>query len=477
MIDVARKEIGGKLIRSAFGLSLEDDVVYSYLCSQLEDDHLETEIERMVLFYMKKYKSEYGSRPTFDSFMSYVEAKLASNIDGYERFTDYMDLLETKELSDENKRVIFSSLDEHIKIRNIYNLCVTFKSGAQSNGLLDATNNLHSGLTNILFKGGIKHSNVSLIEGLEGTLESLSDRAEQDDRIPTGIYDYDNYEYDTGGKRGGLKRGTSFLCLGRSGTGKSTFLRSLCYHACIHGHDVIHIQAEGSDLDMKLAYMSMFSGIPLSHLHTGKFEPDKVKGMIDNRLSILKKKMEVKNIGRIYTYSFENFKKPSIHECKSFIENIYNMSRENPLSLIVVDYLDMFMDKYEDNKVQRKMKAAEEFTRIAIDYNVVFATATQSTSVTSDFINGTGGKGEPGVLEASHISIDKHAINPFSYVVSINQSDEENRHGYIRMWEIKERHGKISNYPLHSINMHRTYGHFINNEFTNVKVDKGASLL
>jgi replicative DNA helicase len=60
-----------------------------------------------------------------------------------------------------------------------------------------------------------------------------------DERIPTGIHELDYYT------RGGFKKGTSFLFLGRSGTGKSTLLRWVAINAARLGKRVVLFSLEG----------------------------------------------------------------------------------------------------------------------------------------------------------------------------------------------------------------------------------------
>ena len=471
MIEDIKEKLGKNLLLSAFRSSLENDVVLTYVCSELKEDYLETDVERTFLHYLGQYKNGTEARSSISMFRNFIETKISCSERSTEHLNRYLEELEAYRCPYKVEADLFSALDAHIKMRDIHKNCVLFKETATQRGVISAAEGLHKSLTNILYKKQGCYTNSNLMEGIDTTLEKAADRYKNEQKIPTGIAAYDNYTYKTGGTRGGLKRGTSFLCIGRSGTGKSLLLRSLCYHAVLHGHDVIHIQAEGTDLDMKMAYISMMSGLPLVKLTVGDFNVSDIKGKIDKKLSAVKKVAGTKEIGKLYTMSFENFMRPSLYECVRFIEGIYNKrekDKTSSLALIAIDYLDMFVDRYDENALQRKMKIGEEFTRIAIDYNVVLATATQAASVSNEFINGSSKyNSPPGLLDSHNISLDKQVINPFSYVVSINQSDEENRNEQIRFYEVKERHGERSTFPVHHVAMLRSQGHFISNKFTN----------
>jgi ABC-type multidrug transport system fused ATPase/permease subunit len=71
--------------------------------------------------------------------------------------------------------------------------------------------------------------------------QEARDRGDFDrDKVPFGITPLDEETY------GGIDKGETVYILGRSGSGKSTWLKDMGMYACRLGYEVLHIQLEGS---------------------------------------------------------------------------------------------------------------------------------------------------------------------------------------------------------------------------------------
>lgn len=241
--------------------------------------------------------------------------------------------------------------------------------------------------------------------------ERRLEQPDQDrDKIPSGIHQLD---YIT---RGGHKRGTLFCALGRSGSGKSTFLRYLAIHASRLGYKVHYFTCEGTKKDTLDAFDCAWTGTPLEEMET--------KGISEDRLEkIVRSLATIKNEGgEIYVHASERFDSLTLEECHRML--VDHVKAGGGADLILFDYLEIFNveGKYSSDSGERRRREAivNKMTNIGMELNAAVGTATQASDVSPDRYNNPD-----WCLTRSDISEFKGAIKPMAYFYTINQTDEE----------------------------------------------------
>lgn len=244
-------------------------------------------------------------------------------------------------------------------------------------------------------------------------------------KVPTGIHPFDYYT------RGGISAGTSFLALARSGVGKSTLLRWLGLHAARLGYRVVHFQAEGTEREAMDAYDAGWTSVDLEEMELGNIPSSKKMKIEKVRADILRDK------GEIYVIASEQFESISLAECREHLIEIEKT--QGKVHLVLFDYLEIFTTKgtyYKSETGERKRREdiANKITNIATEFKLATATATQANDIKPDKWNNPD-----YVMTRSDISEFKGALKPFSYFITLNQTQDEYEGGVMRIYNDKFR--------------------------------------
>jgi hypothetical protein len=237
-----------------------------------------------------------------------------------------------------------------------------------------------------------------------------------EERIPTGIHELDYYI------RGGFKKGTSFLALGRSGTGKSTLLRWIAINAARLGKRVVLFSLEGLREETLEALDSAWTSTPLDQIEFGNLEVKKISEIEKSLKGI------INNGGEIYVHSNEGFDSMAIQQANNVVHEIRKLYG-------VVDYLELFefenlkLPKDSSGERRRREMLANKMTDMAIEHRCVTGSVTQATDIQPNLYNN-----ENFVLTRTNISEFKGVIKPFSYFFTINQTDDESEQSVSRLY-------------------------------------------
>lgn len=242
-----------------------------------------------------------------------------------------------------------------------------------------------------------------------------------DERISSGIHELDYYI------RGGFKKGTSFLTLGRSGTGKSTFLRWVALSAARVGKRVVLFSLEGLREETLDAIDSAWTSTPLEDMEFGKLQQHKIKDINKSLKSLLD------NGGEIFVHSNEGFDSMSIEQANAVVHDITKIYGK--VDMVLFDYLELFtigqvgIIKDSSGERRRREMIANAIVDIAVEHKCVTGSATQATDIPPNVYNNP-----EFVLTRSHASEFKGVIKPFSYFITINQTDDEYEEGMCRLY-------------------------------------------
>lgn len=244
---------------------------------------------------------------------------------------------------------------------------------------------------------------------------------------PFGIKELDDYCM-------GIEYGRSALLLARSGGGKSTAMKwtGLCNARL--GKRVVHFSAEGTEEEALTAYHAGFAGINLDEMELGTIPTTK-------RAKILKAHRDILGAGgEIYLYASEQFDQLTIDDCREIIIDIEKI--HGKVDLVIFDYMEKFSLKgtfYNSEAGERKRRSdlGDKITNIATEFKCAVLTAIQANDIKPADYN------KPDfVLTRSSIAEYKAAVNPFSYFISINATDDEYENNIARLYCDKMRKRK-----------------------------------
>lgn len=224
---------------------------------------------------------------------------------------------------------------------------------------------------------------------------------------------------------GGFNKGTTALFMARSGAGKSTFLRWVGLTNARMGKRVVHFQAEGSEQECLEAYDAGWTGINTRLIEVGTIPRDRRDSIERARKSILSQG------GEIYVYASETFDSMSIELAR---EKLLEIEKDTgKVDLVIFDYLECFTVNGfygGESGVRRQREAiANKMTNLAIETKTAIITATQSMDISPEQLNN-----EDFVITRHHVSEFKNVIKPFSYFITHNQTEDEEKIEMVRLY-------------------------------------------
>ncbi len=276
-------------------------------------------------------------------------------------------------------------------------------------------------------------------------------------KIPTGIPAFDYHTF------GGPELKTSLLGVARSGVGKSTLLRWLGFNAAFRGYNVVHFQAEGAKDEVQDAYDAMWTGVNVMDIKKGDLTGKDIAAITKARQSFLAQ------CGEIYIIAFEQFDTASIAQAR---QQLIELKKVVDIHVGLFDYLDLFDPgdgkRYSTNaegERSRKAAVAKKIVNIGTELNMLTATMTQASDIARKDWN------DPNFfITRNDISNLKATVDPFAYVLTLNQTEDENDKDIIRIHEEKIRHYKVKSWEsTYHVAQNREVGRFVDLGETNVR--------
>lgn len=239
--------------------------------------------------------------------------------------------------------------------------------------------------------------------------------------------------------QGGLDKGDIGLWIMRSGVGKSTALRWTGMYCCRLGYDVLHIQLEGGKKEVFDKYTQIWTGSSYGDIKWGNIPKEK-------QISIEKVITGLKEKNRdLFIYSFEKFGEASMVDVRELIIEYQKVKGKFP-DLLILDSLDLVVSgtnkKIDSDPAYKKEKlqtSAQRFKDICIEFNMAGLTATQTGNVPKERWNNPD-----FTISREHTEGDRTLVKPFSFVFTGNQTEDEEKKGYARIYLDKLRFYKNS---------------------------------
>ena len=257
-------------------------------------------------------------------------------------------------------------------------------------------------------------------------------------KIPTGI---DEVDYRLGGETGGPETGECVLWLGDSGAGKSQVLVHCGVSAARQGHRVAHFQLEGTKEQCLNRYDAAWTGTLYSEVKLGNIPAKKME--VSKRIINKLKRSD------IIVSSEETFNAKTLVDVRRELKEMEKSYGK--IDVIIIDYLELLEGgdghNYSPSEERfRQAKLAKGMKMLAMEFNAVVHTATQSSNIPEEC------KNDPEfVITRAQLSEDKGKIRPFDIFITINQTRDEMKEEIMRLHTDKLRDYKNGD-PIHICN-------------------------
>lgn len=239
-------------------------------------------------------------------------------------------------------------------------------------------------------------------------------------KIATMIDELDNR---LGGQNGGPETGECVLWLGDSGAGKSQVLVHCGISAARNGHRVAHFQLEGTKEQCLNRYDAAWTGTLYQDVKIGNIPPKK--------LEVTKRIIGKLSKNDIIVSSEEKFNAKTLVDVRRELTEMEK--KYGKIDVIIIDYLELLEvgdgHNYTPGEERfRQAKLAKGMKMLAMEFNAVVFTATQSSNIPEEC------KNDPEfVITRAQLSEDKGKIRPFDIFITINQTRDEAKEEIMRL--------------------------------------------
>lgn len=251
-------------------------------------------------------------------------------------------------------------------------------------------------------------------------------------KVPTLI---DEIDYRLGGENGGPETGECVLWLGDSGAGKSQVLVHVGVSAARQGFRVAHFQLEGTREQCLNRYDAAWTGTLYQDVKLGNITSKKME--VSKR--IIKKLRKTD----IIVSSEETFNAKTLPDIRREVKEMEK--KYGKIDIIIIDYLELLEVGDEHNYTPgeerfRQAKLAKGMKMLAMEFNAVVHTATQSSNIPEEQ------KNDPEfVITRAQLSEDKGKLRPVDIFITINQTRDEAKDEIMRLHTDKLRDYKNGN--------------------------------
>lgn len=257
-------------------------------------------------------------------------------------------------------------------------------------------------------------------------------------KIPTGI---DEIDYRLGGQFGGPETGECVLWLGDSGVGKSQCLASMGIAAARQGYRVAHFQLEGTKEQVLNRYDAAWTGT--------LYQDVKLGNITEKKMEISRRIIKKLSKNDIIISSEETFNSKTLTDVRRELKEMEKTYGK--INVIIIDYLELLEvgdgHNYAPSEERfRQAKLAKGMKMLAMEFNAVVHTATQSNNIPEEKRN------DPSfIITRDQLSEDKGKTRPFDEFITINQTRDEAKEQTMRLHTDKLRDYQNGS-PIHICN-------------------------
>jgi replicative DNA helicase len=399
-----------ELFSAAFHRRTMMDIIKQYL----KFSFLQVESEKKIWQWATKSYEKTGRIPTFGQ----LQQNFIDDEDCLDKLVEVIDIEEGEDAYYENLIATFESFIKQMKFLEANEAVVTaYNSGKKENSY-----DLFVKYAEEISKFSIQDAKFETVFGdfNERQIKRRSVDYNFRYKVPTGI---DELDFRLGGISGGPESGECVLWLGDSGAGKSQCLVHIGVAAARQGHRVAHFQLEGTREQCLNRYDACWTGTLYQDVKLGDITQKK----IDIAQKIIKKLHK----SDIIVSSEETFGGKTLVDVRRELKVMERV--HGKIDVIIIDYLELLEvgdghsyspseERFRQTKLSRGMK------QLAMEFNAVVHTATQSNSISEEDRN------DPNfVVSRSNLSEDRGKIRPFDIFITINQTRDEMRDEVMRL--------------------------------------------
>lgn len=422
MNDTLTNNFVTELFAAAFSKRTIFDIVRQYLKFQ----YLQKESEKKLWQWIVARYDKTGKIPTFGQ----MQQQFSENEDVLDKIQEINEIeIDEKE----GTELIIEAFEKYIKkmkfleandkITDVYN-----------RGDKEKAWNLFVRYAEDFSKFSIQDAKFETVFGdfLERQVKRRSDDWKYRYKIPTTI---DELDYRLGGVNGGVETGECVLWLGDSGAGKSQVLVHLGVAAARQGFKVAHFQLEGTREQCLNRYDAAWTGTLYSDIKLGDIPAKKME--VSKRIIKKLKKSD------IIVSSEETFNSKTLIDVRREVKEMEK--KHGKIDVIIIDYLELLEvgdgHNYSPGEERfRQAKLAKGMKMLAMEFNCVVHTATQSSNIPEEQ------KNDPEfVITRAQLNEDKGKCRPFDILITLNQTRDEAMNEMMRLHTDKLRDYKNGN--------------------------------
>lgn len=429
---MASDKLASNLILELFSSALRKKTIMDVVKQHLKFSYLQVEEEKKIWQFISQKYEKTGVIPTFGQ----LQQNFISDENCLEKVVDIFEIEEGDEKYYESLLDTFEGFVKQMKfIEANDNIVKKYNAGKK-----DESYQLLIKYAEDISKFSIKGEKFETVfnDFNQRQFKRRSEDYSYRCRIPTGI---DELDYRLGGVSGGPETGECVLWLGDSGSGKSQLLVHLGVTAARMGFRVAHFQLEGTKDQCLNRYDAAWTGTLYQDMKVGNISGNKLK-VVQKIIGKLKK-------NDIIISSEENFNAKTLVDVRRELKEMEKSFGK--IHLILIDYLELLEPgdghSYSPSEERfRQAKLAKGMKGLAMEFNAVVHTATQSNSISEDDRN------DPNfVITRSNLNEDRGKARPFDIFVTINQTRDEMNSETMRLHTDKLREHKTGR-PFHICN-------------------------
>lgn len=221
---------------------------------------------------------------------------------------------------------------------------------------------------------------------------------------------------------GGLNRKELAMVVAPPGVGKSLYLVNQGVTSLMEGRNVLYVSLEMAEDLVAQRFDSVMTRIPQSRL-----KDSATILTLKERLSLFQEKFNGKLVIKEFPTGIA-----SVNNIRSLLSQLENYEEFRP-DVVIVDYLELLRPVREiDAEYQAQQRIAEELRGVAMEYNLLVHTATQT--------NRKGANVE--IITDAELGDSYGKIRTCDFAMSLNQKSEEYDNGQMRGYIMKSRNGR-----------------------------------
>ena len=328
----------------------------------IKEEYFQDSTEKVVFKTISMYVDRYKSTPEDKEIIKLDLQKATLNEEQYKVAKEYVDNL-SSDISEEQFEWLIDETEKWCKDKAIYNAILSgihIIDGKSKDQTADAIPSILIDALSVSFDTHIGHDYMEQYE------ERYDYYHEVEEKVP---FDLEFFNKIT---KGGLPNKTLNICLAGTGVGKSLFMCHVAAASLMMGKNVLYITLEMAEKKIAERIDANLMNISLTDLH------DLPKRMFESRIEKIQKKTHGKLIIKEYPTA-------SAH-CGHFrsLHSELLLKKSFKPDIIFVDYINIcasqrFRYGSNVNSYTYIKGIAEEMRGLAVELNVPFVSATQTT--------------------------------------------------------------------------------------------------